>query len=129
MNNRRLVVICNGQWDGLNYVGGSSLGVLVSKRLKFTGLVELIYQKFHIDRTRYDISINTVVLNHNPRKLQIMGNDDVAFLLQERTLNISEVYVDLLEKVDNNVTDPPPFGTQFSAAGESTFRINSSYIG
>ena len=84
MNNRRLVVICNGQWDGLNYVGGSSLGVLVSKRLKFTGLVELIYQKFNIDSTRYDIGINTVVWNHNPRKLQIKGNDDIAFLLREQ---------------------------------------------
>ncbi|KAL5781438.1 hypothetical protein ACOSP7_006467 [Xanthoceras sorbifolium] len=96
MNNCRLVVICNGQWDGLNYVGGSSLGVLVSKRLKFTRLVELIYQKFNIDSTRYDIGINTVVWNHNLRKLQIKGNDDVAFLLRERTLNISEVYVDFV---------------------------------
>ncbi|KAL5845050.1 hypothetical protein ACOSQ4_011008 [Xanthoceras sorbifolium] len=90
---------------------------MVSKRLKLIGLVELIYQKFNINNTRYDIAISTVVWTHNPRKLQILGDDDVAFLLQERTLNIPEVYIDLVEKVDNNVTDPPPFGTQFSAAG------------
>ncbi|KAL5782150.1 hypothetical protein ACOSP7_007179 [Xanthoceras sorbifolium] len=105
MNTRRLILNYNGQWDDLDYIGGSPVGTLVSKELTLTELVEFIYRKVKIDSTRYDIVISTVAYTQkNPRMLQIMSNDDVIFLLLDE-LHIPEVCIDIVKKVDNNVRD------------------------
>ncbi|KAL5865240.1 hypothetical protein ACOSQ3_002754 [Xanthoceras sorbifolium] len=139
---RRLIINYNGQWDGLKYVGGEPFVQVVTDDLTYAQLLDLIYGLIGVDRSLHDVVVSSVVSNDmNERRKYIIRRDEDVYFLLVCDRAVHEIYVGIVEKVDNHVRyspqipapipgwstkipdalRPPSFGTNFAGAGTSNF--------